>query len=163
MFINGTAWSGYQPRAFFGAARAWYYLIQHNHEVPWKLQAYVENWINWLMQYTNRSGGMFPTDFPPNSRSEPIPGDFTGHMSGLWLAGMCMALMSGCQIPGLRNLIELCVTEISDNYVITDIPNHPMNGSWSPAVRVDTDNGMFFGFWAGELLRGLGLYVMLDR
>lgn len=160
---DGTAWSGYQPRAFFGAARAWHYLIQHNQEIPWKLQLYVENWIDWLMLYTNRSGGMFPTDFPPNSRSEPIPGDFTGHMSGLWLAGMCLALMSGCQIPGLRNLIELCVNEINDSYVITDLPNHPMNGSWSPAVRVETDNGMFFGFWAGELLRGLSLYVTLDR
>ncbi|MNP73970.1 hypothetical protein D3C76_1707650 [compost metagenome] len=34
-----------------------------------------------------------------------------------------------------------------------------MNGCWSPAVRLGTDNGMFFGFWAGEILRGLSLYI----
>jgi hypothetical protein len=35
-----------------------------------------------------------------------------------------------------------------------------MNGSWSVAPRADTDNGMFFGFHAGELLRGFGLYAL---
>ena len=38
-----------------------------------------------------------------------------------------------------------------------------MNGCWSPAVRLGTDNGMFFGFWAGEILRGLGMYVLLKQ
>ena len=35
-----------------------------------------------------------------------------------------------------------------------------MDGGWSPAPRLGTDNGMFFGFWSGEILRGLSLYVM---
>jgi hypothetical protein len=38
-----------------------------------------------------------------------------------------------------------------------------MNGSWSPAVRLGTDNGMFFGFWAGEIMRGLSMYILLKE
>lgn len=157
---DGTPWAGYQPRAFFGGARAWYELASNKKQVPPKLIQYVENWINWLVGFVGASGGIFPTEFPSNSPARPVPGDFTGHMSGLWLAGACMAHMAGCRVSGLEGLIEACVTELQQNYVVTDVPGHPMNGSWSPAVRLGTDNGMFFGFWAGEILRGLGLYVL---
>lgn len=157
---DGTAWSGYQPRAFFGAVRAWYELAIGKKRVPPKLIQYCENWLNWLIGYVGTNNGMFPTDFPANSPSRPLEGDFTGHMSGLWLAGACMAHMAGCRLSGLEALIEACVTELQQNFVVTDVPGHPMNGSWSPAVRVDSDNGMFFGFWAGEILRGLGLYIL---
>jgi len=63
-------------------------------------------------------------------------------------------------LAGLDGLIEACVTELQTHYVVTPVPGQPMNGCWSPAVRLGTDNGMFFGFWAGEILRGLGLYIL---
>ena len=90
---------------------------------------------------------------------QPDPDDFTGHVTGLWLAGACLAALAGSKVAGLDYLIEACVTELQNNYVVTSVPGHAMNGSWSPAVRMGTDNGMFFGFWAGEILRGLGLYI----
>lgn len=157
---DGHAWAGYQPRAFQGACRAWQELVYRGEPVPAKLIAYVENWIAWLSQFVASSGGILPTDFPAETLPKPLPEDFTGHMTGLWLAGACQAYMAGCRAPGIDSLIETCMDELQANYINTNIPEHAMNGSWSPAVRIGTDNGMFFGFWAGEILRGLGMYVL---
>lgn len=157
---DGHAWSGYQPRAFQGACRAWQELVEQGHEVPAKLKTYVENWINWLAVYTNKYGGQLPTEFPAESVAVPIDDDFTGHMTGLWLAGSCMVAMAGCTNPNLPTLIETCVTELHNNYKVTDVPAQAMNGAWSPALRLDSDNGMFFGFWAGEIMRGLSMYIL---
>lgn len=156
---DGNAWSGYQPRAMMGACRAWYELANKGKAVPPKLITYAENWLTWLVTFTKASGGVLPTDFPMTGVPQPDPDDFTGHVTGLWLAGACLAALAGSKVAGLDYLIEACVTELQNNYVVTSVPGHAMNGSWSPAVRVGTDNGMFFGFWAGEILRGLGLYI----
>ena len=128
--------------------------------VPPKLKAYAENWLGWLVQFVKASGGILPTDFPMTSTPKPMADDFTGHVTGLWLAGACLAGLAGSQIKDLDYLIEACVTELQNNYVVTPVPGQPMNGCWTPAVRLGTDNGMFFGFWAGEILRGLGLYIL---
>ena len=160
---NGTAWSGYQPRAMMGACRAWYELASQGKAVPTKLKAYAENWLGWLVQFVKASGGILPTDFPMTGTAKPMADDFTGHMTGLWLAGACLAGLAGSQVAGLDGLIEACVTELQTHYVVTPVPGQPMNGCWSPAVRLGTDNGMFFGFWAGEILRGLGMYVLLNQ
>lgn len=80
--------------------------------------------------------------------------------TGLWLSGSCMAAMAGCTNPNLPRLIEVCATELHVNYKVTDVPDQAMNGCWSPALRLSSDNGMFFGFWAGEILRGLGMYIL---
>lgn len=157
-----TAWSGYQPRAYFSAARAWYELVQRDLPSSDNLRGYVENWLTYLIGYFDKYG-MSPTDFPPDKIPEPIPNDFTGHMCGLWLAGTCMALMAGTKVKGAEELAERLVRELADNYVVTGDPGNPMDGSWSPAVRLGTTNGMFFGFWAGEILRGLGTYLMYKR
>lgn len=63
-------------------------------------------------------------------------------MCGLWLAGACAAGLAGCKIEGLTTLADNLVLELQKNYVIVS-PGSPMNGSWSPAVREGTDNGMF--------------------
>ena len=154
---DGTAWSGYQPRAFFGAARAWLELQQASKTPPLKLVEYVENWLRWLIDFTNDAGGVTPTDFPMAGLPQPDAQDFTGHMCGLWLAGAVLARMAGSEIEGLEHFIEQCVTELQRHYLST---GDVMDGGWSPAPRLGTDNGMFFGFWSGEILRGLSLYVM---
>lgn len=158
-FGDGKAWSGYQPRAMMGACRAWYELWHLGKPVPENLRLYSERWLTWLIKYTKDNNGMTPTDFPMESLPVPLDDDFTGHMAGLWLSGACLAAMAGCALPGLDEFIETTYREIQDNYKVTDIPGHAMNGSWSPALRLNNDNGMFFGFWAGEILRGLGLYI----
>lgn len=162
---DGHAWAGYQPRAFQGACRAWQELSYRGAEIPAKLKQYVERWITWLADFVTQYDGVLPTDFPSTTKPLPDPTDFTGHMTGLWLAGVCQAYMGGCRNPGIDVVAEACMKELQDNYVNTGIPNHVMNGSWSPAVRPETgsgieSNGMFFGFWAGEILRGLGMYAL---
>ena len=166
MYHFGTdeAWSGYQPRAFCGAARAWYELVIQSKEPPSGLVSYTENWLTWLIEFTQNSGGVTPTYFPPDRLPEPDPDDFTGHMAGLWLAGACYAKLAGCQVKNLDWFIETVCEEIISNQV--DMPGDQiMNGSWSPAVRADSgegaaSNGMFYGFWSGEILRGLSMYLM---
>lgn len=94
--------------------------------------------------------------------------DFTGHMTGLWLAGACESYLAGSRVDGLLGFINGCAKELKDNYVNTKIPKHVMNGCWSPAPKISTgsgpeNEGMFFGFWAGEILRGLGLYLQVQN
>lgn len=163
---DGIAWSGYQPRAFQGGCRAWEELVFRGKPVPQKLIDYNENWIRYLINFL-KTYSVTPTYFPPDGPSiGRDPTDiyaFVGHMSGLWLAGLCHAAIAGCQIPDLDWAIEQVMKEILDNYLVTDVLNHPMNGCWTPAARLSTGNGMIFGFWTGEILRGLGLYVLWKK
>ena len=76
-----------------------------------------------------------------------------------------MAGMAGSTNPDVSFVVESCLTELTNNYINTGIPGQIMNGSWSPAVRLETgngveSNGMFFGFWSGETLRALGMYIL---
>ncbi|MCG8709296.1 phage tail protein [Brenneria sp. 4F2] len=155
---DGKPWSGYQPRAFNAAARAWYELKVRGQTVPERLELYVTRWINWLMTFSKENGGQTPDDFPvaPNP---PLYTGFTGHMTGLWLAGSCFALLAGCDVDGLEQYIDVCVKGLADNFTVTTVPGKNINGAWSPAARVASDNGMAFGFYSGEIFRGLGLYL----
>lgn len=160
------AWSGYEPRAFYAGANGWLDLVRTQQTVPEKLIIYTENWLKFLIDYFNRNK-LTPTYFPMNRQPYPLEDDFTGHMTGLWLAGACSAYMAGCRVDGIEDFIENCVKELYDNYIVLS-PNHVMNGCWSPSPRASTGsgkecNGIFYGFWAGEILRGLGLYLQYKR
>lgn len=162
---DGHAWAGYQPRAFASAARAWHEMVLTGKTVPTKLILYVENWVNWLISYVEKYG-IFPTDFPSDALPTPVPDDFTGHMTGLWLCGAAFAGLCGSPIAKLDWLIEKAATELNDNYYVGDVS--VMNGSWSPGIRTGNENNaknnsMFFGFWSGEILRGIGVYLMYRR
>lgn len=166
---DGHAWDGYQPRAYFGAARCWWELEKWGKPVPQKLKDYVNNWSRFLIEYM-QGCRCVPTYFPADKAPPYVTDDFTGHMSGLYLAGACMAAScNGGALPNLDWFIHECFREINDNYQIVDgKPNHIMNGSWTPALRLGTgdgpeSNGMFFGFWSGELLRGLGIYILYTQ
>ena len=161
---DDEAWAGYQPRAYLSAARAWYELAIQGKEVPEDLVAYTNNWTRWLYDFCKDSR-ITPTEFPMETVPVPIEDDFVGHMCGLWLAGACYALLAGCDLTReLNEIIEVAVDEIFNNLVIED-PDEIMNGGWSPAIRSSSgkgaaSNGMFYGFWSGEILRGLALYLM---
>lgn len=157
-----VAWSGYQPRAFQAGARALEELKNQGYDSGnsiTKLNTYLDNWLNWLHAYISQHGST-PTDFPSDEPSAPLTNDFTGHMTGLWLAGACHAYLAGHTNPHIPMIMDACFKELRDNYVNTGVAGHSMNGSWSPNVSTVNDNSMFFGFWAGEILRGLSLYVI---
>lgn len=161
MYNWGTddAWAGYEPRAFLGGCRAWHELVMQGKTVPAKLVEYCENWLRWLIDFAPAHQGRTPTEFPPNSLPTAPDGDFTGHMTGLFLAGACFAAMAGSQVKGLGDFIEGCVVELQDQYPVNQGAEAIMNGGWTPGLRSGV-NSMFFGFWSGEILRGLGAYVM---
>lgn len=161
---DDEAWAGYQPRAFCGMTRAWYELVIQGKDVPQDMVEYSENWIRWLADFA-RASKITPTVFPMEEAAKPVYDDFTGHMCGLWLAGACYAYLAGCKLyDEIDIIVETAVNELFDNLVL-ETPDEIMNGGWSPAIRSwsgkgAASNGMFFGFWSGEILRGLALYLM---
>ncbi|EMD9404570.1 hypothetical protein DOX50_004358, partial [Cronobacter malonaticus] len=153
------AWSGYEPRAFFGGCDVVHELYQRgDYAIPQNIITYCKNWMNYLKWFMKNNDGHAPTRFKDDG--EVIYDGFTGHMSGLWLAGASMMAIAG--YPD-HELLDLLFAEIQQNYNVVSA-NHVMNGGWSSAIRSGTpttpqNNSMFFGFYTGELLRGLALYM----
>lgn len=161
---DGKPWSGYQPRAYMAAARAWYELVMRGKPVPEQLRLYVDRWTEWLAGFCRRSGGHTPNDFPVAPKPpEWVPDDFTGHMCGLWLAGASYASLAGSTAVGLDYVRETAMAELVTEFQVTDIPGHLMNGCWSPHADLSGGNGMAFGFYTGEIFRGMGAYVLYHR
>ena len=153
------AWDGYQARAYYWACRAWYELVKQSKTVPPKLIEYCEKWTTWLINYQDKYG-ITPTYFPEDAPAIPKDDDFTGHMCANWLGGACLIRMAGGDVTGIDNFIETTVDELIKEYHIID-HNNLMNGSWSPYVgNMQSNSGQFYGFWAGEILKSLGLYIM---
>ncbi|WP_179121966.1 hypothetical protein, partial [Salmonella enterica] len=71
----------------------------------------------------------------------------------------CWALLAGATNPNYDKVVNAAIKELGEGFTITSIPNKPINGAWSPAARESSDNGMAYGFYTGEVLRALGLYV----
>ena len=157
-------WSGYQCRAYMAAARAWYELSMRGRPVPEKLSTYVDNWTRWLADFLRRSGGQTPTKFPPAPNPPYYTGkDFVGHMTGLWLAGASYSALAGTKEPEVEFVMETCEKELVAKYDITNIPGHPMNGGWSPWMDLKGGNGMAYGFYTGEIFRGLSTYILYRK
>ncbi|WP_017445804.1 hypothetical protein [Gayadomonas joobiniege] len=156
-FDNQEAWSGYEPRAFSWAARCWQEMAAQGKVIPQKLIDYCENWMTFLIDfYVNHE--VTPTYFPKSEAPQPVQDDFTGHMTGLWLSGACLCALAGYRHDKLDAFINGCMKELTDNYELIDKDN-PMNGSWSPWAG----GGMFFGFWTGEILKGLATFIQYKR
>lgn len=158
---NEKAWDGYEARAFYCGARCLHELVSRGEPIPPKLLTVVKNWVDYLKWFQDNNDGRTPTIFNPDGTVLAPIDDFTSHMSALFMAGCSYIGLAGLekQIPNIGIVADRCFELIQENYIILT-PNHPMNGSWSVAPRANTDNGMFFGFHAGELLRGFGLYAL---
>ena len=139
-----------------GAARAWYELYLDGKTVPDILPAFVENWISFLDSFQDANEGKSPTVF--SAEAAPSYDSFTGHMCGLYLGAACYAKLAGSTAPKIDKVIDTLMQELLDNYQIATAGD-AMAGCWSPSIRPGTDNGMFYGFWAGEILRGIALYI----
>lgn len=153
------AWSGYEPRAFYAGCDVVHELYKRgDYTIPQNIITYCQNWMNYLKWFMKNNDGHAPTRFKDDG--EVVYDGFTGHMSGLWLAGASLMAIAG--YPD-HELLDLLFTEIQNNYDVVSA-NHVMNGGWSSAIRsgdptTAKNNSMYFGFYTGELLRGLGLYT----
>lgn len=154
------AWDGYEARAFYCACRGLQQLVVKKQTVPDKLVTVCKRWVDYLYDFQNKNGGRTPTIFYPDGRVEGPEDDFTCHMTALFLAGCCALGLAGYRetIPHIDPVIEKCMKQLTTNYHVIG-PKNPMNGSWSYAP----EQGVFFGFHAGELLRALSLYIMYRR
>ncbi|WP_299262883.1 phage tail protein [uncultured Psychrosphaera sp.] len=161
---DGHAWSGYQPRAFSWACRAWQELVERGREPPEKLVIYCENWIKWLIQFAIDGNGITPSEFPSDSPSIPVEDDFNAAMCGLWLSGCSLAGLAGCQLDGLEEFMGACIAEMEDNYeVISHKVDHPMNGTWSSWASPNDNEGQYYGFHGAEAMKGLALYLLYKQ
>lgn len=162
---DGHAWAGYQPRAYYSAVRLVQALMDREMEIPPKLLTYIERWVGYLLEFMRDSGGISPTDFPMDSLPVPLPDDFTGHMCGLWLAGTSLAKILELPFEGLDELSHMLFEELKVNQVWRPGVPDVMNGGWSPWADPNNNgkNGMAFGFWSGEILRGLSLYAISQQ
>ena len=154
-YRTNTPWSGYFPRAMLAVCRMYQDEQKRNGSVSNDLTTVCDNWVNYLAQFSKDNSGKFPASFP----AEGAPynednDDFGGHMEANFLSGACKLALAGNPNPNLPYLIEALHTEILNNYHVLE-PGHYMNGSYSSW----TGGGQFFGFWAGDILKGLGLYI----
>lgn len=163
---NQEPWAGYFSRAFLGACRLWESIVQAGQPLPWKLQVVCENYVKYIAKFMREHSGLTPTVFPStglpyNDGYDPDPAksnpDHTGHMTAHWMAGAILLIMNGSQLTtDLQTIIEGCQVEFENTYVRAYDEDAHMSGGFSPWVG----GHMFYGFWAGEIIRALSLYVI---
>lgn len=159
-WVEGKAWSGYQPRAMSWMCRTWQQLVDNGEEVPEKLKAYCVNWITYLWEFSQlpeNTGNWMPYDYP--REGAPVPeDDFNASAAGLYLSGCCQVAMAGSDLPFLDELIETILKDVERNYMLLPkYPEHIMNGSFT-----DWYGGhYYYGFHGSEIIKGIGCYLML--
>jgi len=159
---DDVAWAGYQSRSFMGACRAAQEMTYRGMAIPEKLTTFITNWIDWLIHFVTTYDDAIPTEFPALTPSVPVEDDFTGHMTGLWLGGCAMAYEIGIRPEGIWRVMNACVKDLHKNFGRTEIPNHPMNGAFSPFLGLPGLNGIEYGFYTGEIFRGLSMYIHIS-
>ncbi|CAL9977682.1 tail protein [Vibrio phage D528] len=153
-----TPWSGYFPRAMLAVCRMYQDEYDRTGKVDAKLATCCDKWINFLDTFLKSNGGKSPTHFSPTNGPTYTEGEFGGHMTANFLSGACKMAMSGSTNSNLEYVIETLYKEIVDNYHVVG-PDAKMNGSYSDWVG----GNMFFGFWAGDILKSLGMYIKYQR
>lgn len=171
-FTNETfdnSWSGYEPRAFFGSARAYYLLTLSKKTIPSTMKPYLENWVNFLISFY-KNHDYLPDYFPEagGPSKQPTYDDFP--IICLYCASLCELRMAGMNIKGMDTLIDWCIQYIRNMYiVVVGKPEHVFNGGISQKPALDDEHtdhqqsGEFYGYQAGEILRTLGLYMQYKR
>jgi hypothetical protein len=157
-------WAGYEPRGFFSACHLWAELVRQHKPVNPKLVQVCQNYAGYLLQFQKTHNGLTPSVFPRtappyndgwDADPEQSNPDHVGHMTGLWLAG-CVEMLNAGDKSGIpQKVIKYLLQELENTYVIRSDAESDMNGSFSPWAG----GRMFYGFWAGEIFRGLGLYL----
>ncbi|KVN83446.1 hypothetical protein [Burkholderia ubonensis] len=157
-------WAGYEARAFWSACHLWAELVRQGKPVNPKLVTVCQNYAQFLLTFQQSNGGLTPSKFPRNAPpfndgysaipTENNP-DNVGHMTGLFLAGCVEMLNAGDTSGYARQVAKGLLTQLNLTYVVTQGADQDMSGSFSSWAG----GHYFYGFWAGEILRGLGLYL----
>lgn len=148
-----TVWPGYQPRCHYAAARCWYEMVMSNYPVPDSLIQYVDKWTNFIIKFQKNNNGRFPNTYT-NLRvgvTEVIAGD----TCGLHLAALAYTYLAGSTLSGIQVALDTGMKEVIDFYTVVPGGNQ-MNGTWTP----DVNGKWYFGFWTGELMRGISMYIL---
>lgn len=160
-----TPWGGYYSRAFYAMCRLYQCAKEMGETVPEKLTTVIHNQCTWLADFMRTHDGLTPTIFPVdglpendgwNANPDLSSPDHTGHMTAHWLSGAVMLAMNGFNHPDLDYMIDCCAREFEQTYVVTQGKSEHMSGSFSPWVG----GNMYYGFWTGEILRGLAFLMM---
>lgn len=155
-------WAGYEPRAMYAACHLWAETVRQGKPVNPKLITVCQNWAAFLLNFQKNNGGLTPSKFPRNAPPyndgyDPDPAkndpDNVGHMTGLFLAA-CVEMLNAGDTTGIpQQVMKGCLHQFNITYVIGKGDYADMSGSFSSWPG----GHYFYGFWAGEILRGLGL------
>ncbi|HIF5778063.1 TPA: hypothetical protein ACX3EJ_001039 [Vibrio parahaemolyticus] len=160
---NQRPWDGYQPRATVAIGRMYEQMKKDGKEDA-RLTESCNMWVDFLYDFQLKNDGKFPDYFPkdvPDGDDPDYPINkwgFVGHMVGNYLSGVSKMAMAGLDNPNLDSLIEALYQDIKRNYYIGEAGFH-MNGCWSEYP----EGGQFFGFWAGDIYKGLAHYLMYRK
>lgn len=171
-FTNTTfdnSWSGYEPRAFYGAARCYYLIKRSGKTMPNHLEEFCLNWVNFLNDFY-KAHHYLPDYFPENGgpTKQADYDDFP--IIFLYCSSLCELKMAGMKVSGMDDLIEWCMQYVRGMYlIIAGKPEHVFNGGISQKPMLESEltgheqPGEFYGYQAGEILRTMGLYMQMKR
>ncbi|WP_049027224.1 hypothetical protein [Burkholderia cenocepacia] len=157
-------WAGYEARGMWSACHLWAELVRQGKPVNPKLVTVCQNWAKFLLDFQTNNGGLTPSKFPRNSppfndgynpdptRNDP---DNVGHMTGLFLSACVEMLNAGDKTGIPEQVIKGLLTQFNLTYVIGKGSYADMSGSFSSWPG----GHYFYGFWGGEIFRGLGLLL----
>lgn len=154
-------WGGYNTRCFQAACRLWRILVDQGKPVNPKLVTFCERYASYLADFQDQWDDLTPTQFPPDAPpfndGAPSNPDHTAHMTGLILAGCAEMKFAGSKSTYVDRCMAGCLRELHRTMVVLQPDdNDHMNGSFSAWAG----GNYFYGFWFGEVARGLSLYSM---
>jgi hypothetical protein len=149
-----TFWGGFQYRAFAAVADFWQQCVAApvSNGAVTKAATFTNSFLTWLDTWLteNPTEVMIPSTF--NAAVEPTVVYSDPQMISLALKGAIFAKKAGADSA-------VCKRVISSLYALLvnfNITGGDMDGSFTP----DPTGGVFYGYWAGELLDTLALYIL---
>jgi len=150
-----THWGGFQYRPFAAIADFWQRCILANvtNGAVTKAATATNAFLTWLDTWLTEHPGepCIPVSFPEGA--DPVRTYSDPGMIATCLKGAIFAKKAGADAVKCNRVIaKLFALLVSFNITSGD-----MLGSFTP----DPDNGVFYGFWAGEMLEALALYKQI--
>ncbi|RYZ89557.1 MAG: hypothetical protein EOP04_06515 [Proteobacteria bacterium] len=149
-----TSWGGFQARAALEAAKGWFRLAPNPSRLPPNASQVVMSHLTWLNNYLKNNGGVFPNMFPavvlPSSQGNDP------HIAALYLKAAIYAKHAG----GDKAICDSIISTANDVLVkaIGADEADPMYG----APSNDSAHMKTYGYWIGEALDALALYMEMD-
>lgn len=149
-----TFWGGFQYRAFAAVADFWQLcvLAPVTNGAVTKAATFTNSFLTWMDDWlvANPTEIMIPSTF--NEAVEPTVVYSDPQMISLALKGAIFAKKAGADAAKCKRVIS-ALYALLVNFNIT---GGDMDGSFTP----DPEGGVFYGYWAGELLDSLALYLL---